>query len=62
MAVAETCDHAVPFFRNVLDTPDPMYITYKLIVLAAGAAVFIALTLAVCGRAVKSFDGSDIQV
>lgn len=62
MAIAETCDHAVPFFRNVLDTPDPMYFTYKLIVLAAGVAVFIVLTLAVCRRSVESFEGSDIQV
>lgn len=62
MAVAETCDHAVPFFKNVLDMPDPMYITNKLIVLAAGAAVFVALTLAVCRKAAGSFEGADIQM
>jgi len=45
IVVAESLVHVAPFFRDVLDTPDPQFIAPKLAVLAAGAAGFALLTL-----------------
>lgn len=37
-------DHALPFFRDVLDTPDPLYLGAKLAVLLIGALSFVLLS------------------
>ncbi len=60
VAVAEACVHAVPWVKQVLDTPDPQHLGPKLIVLAAGAAVYAALTLFAWKRAQKSFEKLDL--
>lgn len=60
MTIAEACAHIVPFVRDYLDTKDPQYITYKLIVLAFGIVVYAFLTCAVYRKAVKSFEALDL--
>lgn len=60
IAVAETLDHILPFFRDCLDTKDPMYLSYKLIVLAVGIAIFVLLTFAAYKKSVHSFEKLDI--
>lgn len=60
IVAAEALCHTVPFFRDRLDTPDPLYLPEKLAVLAAGAAVYILLTLAALGRAQRRFAEQDI--
>lgn len=60
MIAAETCDHAVPFFRDRLDTRDPLFLKEKLIVLAIGFAVFAILTWAAYRKSVHSFEALDL--
>ncbi len=60
IGVAETLAHIVPFFRDVLDTPDPAHSLEKLIVLAVGAALFALLTWAAYRKAVRSFERLDV--
>ena len=60
IAIAETCVHIVPFFRDYLDTPDPQYINYKLAVLCLGLLVYAALTYFAFKRSVRSFEMLDI--
>jgi hypothetical protein len=57
---AEVCCFAVPFFRDVLDTPDPQHLGAKLIVLFVGAALFALLTALGVRRAEKIFDKVDL--
>ncbi len=44
IAIVESCSFIVPFFRDKLDTPSPLYMTEKLTVLGIGIAVYIVLT------------------
>lgn len=44
IAIAEVCSFVVPFFRDKLDTPSPLFTAEKLIVLGIGIIVYIALT------------------
>ena len=60
VVLAEACVHAVPWVKNVLDTPDPQHLGAKLAVLAAGAAVWAVLTLLTWKRAQKSFEALDL--
>lgn len=60
ISAAEACAHVLPFFRDCLDTPDPQYLTYKLMVLAGGAAIFVLLTLLVYVRSVRNFERLDV--
>lgn len=60
IAIAEACAHAVPFVRDYLDTKDPQYLAYKLIVLAVGTIVYAFLTYVVYRKAVKSFEALDL--
>lgn len=60
MTIAETCTHVIPFVRDYLDTKDPQYLTYKLIVLAVGIVVYTFLTYVVYRKAVKSFEALDL--
>lgn len=59
MCAAETAVHALPIARK-LDTPDPENLAYKLILLAAGALLYAALTAAAHRRAAVSFSKTDI--
>ncbi len=60
IAAAEVCCFVVPFFRDVLDTPDPQHLGAKLAVLAIGAALFAALTALGTRRAEAIFDKVDL--
>ena len=60
IVAAEACCFAVPFFRDVLDTPDPQHLGAKLIVLLGGAAAFVLLTVLGVRRAEKIFEQVDL--
>ena len=60
IVAAEVFCHTVPFFRDVLDTPDPQHLGAKLGVLALGAAVFAGFTLLGTRRAEKIFEKVDL--
>ena len=57
---AEACCFAVPFFRDVLDTPDPQHLGAKLAVLVIGVVVFVLLTLLGVRRAEEIFEKVDL--
>lgn len=59
MMAAETVTFAVPFVRDNLDTADPAALPVKLIILIAGIAAYIALTLLAYRRAASTFDALD---
>lgn len=58
--LAESCVHAIPFFRDKLDTPDSAYLSIKLVVLFVGIAFYIVLTGAAYQKSVKNFDKLDV--
>lgn len=60
ISIAEACAHAVPSVRDYLDTKDPQYLSYKLIVLIAGAVVYAFLTYVAYRKSVKSFEALDL--
>ncbi len=60
IVAAEVCCHALPFFREVLDTPDPQHLGVKLAVLALGALLFALLTLLGTRRAEAIFEKVDL--
>jgi hypothetical protein len=60
IVVAEACDHAIPFFRDELDTPDPAHLGAKLAVLGAGLLAFVALTGLAYRRAAADFEAQDL--
>ena len=60
MLVAEACAHVVPFVREVLDTPDPLYLAPKLAVLGGGAAAYALLTGLSLRRAIRAFERQDL--
>ena len=60
IAAAEVCCFVVPFFRDVLDTPDPQHLGAKLIVLFLGAALFVLLTLLGVRKAERIFETVDL--
>lgn len=59
MIAAETSAHAVPFVRDVLDTPDPLNCLEKLCVLLGGAALFSLLTYTAVRRSARAFERID---
>ena len=60
IVAAEACCFVVPFFRDVLDTPDPQHLGVKLAVLAVGAVLFVLLTLVGTRRAEAIFEKVDL--
>ncbi len=60
IGVMETLCHTVPFFREKLDTADPLFWKEKLIVLLIGAAGYLLLTTLAFFRAVRSFERQDV--
>ena len=56
----EICAHVLPFFREVLDTPDPQHLPEKLIVLACGAVFFAVSTYLTYRRCCKTFEALDL--
>lgn len=60
MLALETLAHVLPFMRDIADTPDPQNMGVKLIILAAGAAAYILLTLTAYKISLKSFIKQDL--
>lgn len=60
IGLAETCTFILPFFRDQLDTRDPLYPPQKLIVLAAGILLFCLLTGLAYRRAKRDFQAQDL--
>lgn len=60
IVLAEACAFALPFFRDRLDTPDPMYLTEKLLTLALGMAFFALLTWNAYQTAAERFEKLDL--
>lgn len=58
--IAEASAHAVPFVKNYLDTKDPEFLPYKLVVLAAGIILYIVLTFFSYHRSVRTFEALDL--
>lgn len=58
--IAEASVQIVPFCKEKLDTPDPLFLTEKLCVLGIGAAAFALLTWDACRRAARSFETLDL--
>lgn len=61
MAADIVSTYAVPFVRDILDTPDSSHIVAKLIYAGTGAIVFLVLTLAACRIGEKRFDALDLN-
>ncbi|AEE15684.1 ABC-2 transporter permease [Treponema brennaborense] len=59
-AVLEVCTHTVPFVRDRLDTPDPLYASVKTAVLAGSCILYGLLTAAAYKKSAAEFDGQDI--
>ncbi len=51
---------ASPIFATYIDTPDPIYIGYKLIVLGIGIVLYIALTILSAYLSMKNFEKVDL--
>lgn len=60
IVIAETCVHVLPFVRDYLNTKDPQYLAYKLIVLATGIIMYAFLTFVVYRKSVKAFEAFDL--
>lgn len=59
MMIAEASVHVFPFFKNRLDTPDPLFMPEKLATLAVGAVLFGLLTWDACRKAERDFERLD---
>lgn len=46
---------AIPWVREVIDTPDPVHLGWKLLVLAAGLALYLLMTALAYRRACRNF-------
>ncbi len=60
MVLIETSAHVVPFVRDNLDTKDPAFLTYKLIVLAIGFVVYVVCTVVAYQKSTTSFEKLDL--
>lgn len=58
--VTEVLNFVMPFVRDRLDTPDPIYIGEKLIFLAVGVVIFAGLSFAAVKISKASFEKFDI--
>jgi hypothetical protein len=60
IVLAEGLTHVAPFFRDVLDTPDPAHLGAKLAVLGIGVACFALLTLLAARVSASRFESLDL--
>lgn len=60
IGIAEACAFAVPFFRDVLDTPDPENMGTKCIILAIGAVIYELTSYVVYRISAKKFEALDM--
>lgn len=61
MVVDILSTYAVPFVRDVLDTPDTMNISAKLIYITVGIIIYVALTVLSCRISEKRFCALDLN-
>ena len=54
--------YALPFVRDCLDTPDPQFVTEKLIYLGIALAFFAAATALAVRLSEKRFEGQDLAL
>jgi hypothetical protein len=59
MVVLEAFVFAVPFFRDQLNTKDPMYLPQKLVMLAIGVAVYVIFTGIAYRKSTSTFEKLD---
>ncbi len=57
---AEICVHAVPFVRDRMDTPDPLFLSEKLILLAVGIVLYLLMSVCAYFKAADSFEKQDL--
>lgn len=60
MIILEGMALALPFVRDRLDTPDPLFLTEKLITLVFGAVAYAALTFLALKKSERSFEELDL--
>lgn len=60
IGAAEVLVHILPFLRERMDTPEPLYLGEKILFLLAGAFLYLVMTLISYSRAVKDFEKQDI--
>lgn len=60
MLVAESSVHIIPFMKNVLDTRDPDFISYKIVVLIGGIILYLLLTFFSYLKSIRSFEELDL--
>lgn len=60
VVAVESLTHIQPFFRDVLDTPDPQQMAAKLAVLGAGAVAWALLTVAAYRISAHRFEALDL--
>lgn len=60
IGIAEACAFAVPFFRDVIDTPDPENMGTKCIILAIGAVIYGLTSYVVYRISAKKFEALDM--
>lgn len=58
--ITEVLNFVLPFVRDRLDTPDPMYMGEKLLLLAAAVVIFASLSFAAVKISKASFEKLDI--
>ena len=54
--------YTVPFFRDILDRPDPMYMKEKLLFTLAGLALFLAGTARGVRLSAEKFEAADLSL
>ena len=54
--------YTVPFFRDILDQPDPMYMSDKLLFTLGGLALFLAGTARSIQLSAKKFEAADLSL
>ena len=60
MLIAEALVHVLPFFRDVLDTPDTQHLGVKLLLLIVCAAAFAGINYLTMKRCVRTFEKLDL--
>ncbi len=60
ISVEVALTQVVPFVKDYLDTKDPAYMSYKLVILAVGIVFYCLITLDTYRRSVKTFEKLDL--
>ncbi|SDY21600.1 ABC-2 transporter permease [Eubacterium barkeri] len=60
--VFEGSTFAIPYVRDVLDTPDPQHLLPKCVVLALGAVVFLLCNSLAYKKGCRSFEEQDLSI